>query len=459
MSPYCSSQGVSSADPSAYTSTISVAADEPNGVEVVDVGGRGRSHPRLRGTPPPADRGHASQHASRGCCRRSPFATASRTCAIAGIESALEADLDEDSGGVGGCDQRIHRRQVERDWLLAEHRHGGVRGRGARGARVRRSRLRSRRPSTPAATSSSGVSAASIPSSAATLRARPRSASATVSDERPRAPAACGRGGRRSCPRRQGPERSRVVPRRDRYASARVASMPRITASQASRPVPRRAARRAGRRRAAVLRRLLRDLRARQRRRDRRGAVRDPELADVLPGARTSRRWSTPPSGYARHEEPARRRSHARRSIGPGATNMVTGAALATVNRLPVLLLPGDVFASRRPDPCCSSSEDPQARRRLGERLLPAGVALLRPDLSGRAGRCPRRCRRCACLVEPGGDRCGDARLPAGRAGRGVSTFLRSFSSGASGTSRGPLPDEASLARAVERDPRRRSVR
>src|SRR6185295_5167874 len=36
-------------------------------------------------------------------------------------------------------------------------------------------------------------------------------------------------------------------------------------------------------------------------------------------------------------------------SIGPGATNMVTAAALAHVNRLPVLLLPGDVFASRRP--------------------------------------------------------------------------------------------------------------
>jgi thiamine pyrophosphate-dependent enzyme len=34
-------------------------------------------------------------------------------------------------------------------------------------------------------------------------------------------------------------------------------------------------------------------------------------------------------------------------SIGPGATNMVTGAATATVNRLPVLLLPGDIFASR----------------------------------------------------------------------------------------------------------------
>src|ERR1044072_1978279 len=34
-------------------------------------------------------------------------------------------------------------------------------------------------------------------------------------------------------------------------------------------------------------------------------------------------------------------------SIGPGATNMVTGAAVATINRLPVLLLPGDVFATR----------------------------------------------------------------------------------------------------------------
>src|SRR5438309_9284458 len=34
-------------------------------------------------------------------------------------------------------------------------------------------------------------------------------------------------------------------------------------------------------------------------------------------------------------------------SIGPGATDMVTGAALATINRLPVLLLPGDIFARR----------------------------------------------------------------------------------------------------------------
>ena len=46
-------------------------------------------------------------------------------------------------------------------------------------------------------------------------------------------------------------------------------------------------------------------------------------------------------------------------SIGPGATNMVTGAAAATVNRLPVLLLPGDVFASRRPDPVLQQLETP----------------------------------------------------------------------------------------------------
>jgi len=48
-------------------------------------------------------------------------------------------------------------------------------------------------------------------------------------------------------------------------------------------------------------------------------------------------------------------------SIGPGATNMVTGAAAATVNRLPVLLIPGDLFASRAPDPVLQQLEDPGA--------------------------------------------------------------------------------------------------
>jgi 3D-(3,5/4)-trihydroxycyclohexane-1,2-dione acylhydrolase (decyclizing) len=46
-------------------------------------------------------------------------------------------------------------------------------------------------------------------------------------------------------------------------------------------------------------------------------------------------------------------------SIGPGATNLVTGAALATVNRLPVLLLPGDYFASHAADPVLQQLEHP----------------------------------------------------------------------------------------------------
>ena len=45
-------------------------------------------------------------------------------------------------------------------------------------------------------------------------------------------------------------------------------------------------------------------------------------------------------------------------SIGPGATNMVTAAAVAHVNRLPVLFLPGDVFANRIPDPVLQQVED-----------------------------------------------------------------------------------------------------
>lgn len=46
-------------------------------------------------------------------------------------------------------------------------------------------------------------------------------------------------------------------------------------------------------------------------------------------------------------------------SIGPGATNLLTACALAHVNRLPVLLLPGDVFVSRAPDPVLQQLEDP----------------------------------------------------------------------------------------------------
>ncbi|MFD7322868.1 3D-(3,5/4)-trihydroxycyclohexane-1,2-dione acylhydrolase (decyclizing) [Streptomyces sp. NPDC059875] len=64
--------------------------------------------------------------------------------------------------------------------------------------------------------------------------------------------------------------------------------------------------------------------------------------------------------GYARQSN--RLSAHAvTTSIGPGATNLVTGAALATINRLPVLLMPGDTFATRPADPVLQQLEVPYA--------------------------------------------------------------------------------------------------
>ncbi|MER5545706.1 3D-(3,5/4)-trihydroxycyclohexane-1,2-dione acylhydrolase (decyclizing) [Streptomyces sp. NPDC002589] len=64
--------------------------------------------------------------------------------------------------------------------------------------------------------------------------------------------------------------------------------------------------------------------------------------------------------GYARQAN--RLSTHAvTTSVGPGATNLVTGAALATINHLPVLLLPGDVFATRPADPVLQQLEVPYA--------------------------------------------------------------------------------------------------
>src|ERR671916_1177335 len=82
-------------------------------------------------------------------------------------------------------------------------------------------------------------------------------------------------------------------------------------------------------------------------------------------------------------------------SIGPGATNMLTGAAMATINRLPVLLLPGDIFATRRVDPVLQQLEQPYDgslsvndcfrpvskywdRINRPEQLIPAALAAMR---------------------------------------------------------------------------------
>ena len=136
-------------------------------------------------------------------------------------------------------------------------------------------------------------------------------------------------------------------------------------------------------------------------------------------------------------------------SIGPGATNMVTGAALATVNRLPVLLLPGDVFAAHGAGPGAAAARGAVGRRRLCQRLLPPGLAVLRSAVASGAGD-PGGARGDARADEPGGDGRGHARVPAGRAGRGVRLSRRSSWPSGRGTCRAPVPEEASLARAVD---------
>jgi len=82
-------------------------------------------------------------------------------------------------------------------------------------------------------------------------------------------------------------------------------------------------------------------------------------VRDVLPTYRAHNEQAMAHAAIAYAKAMKRRRFMAcTTSIGPGATNMVTAAALAHVNRLPVLLLPGDVFASRRPDPVLQQVED-----------------------------------------------------------------------------------------------------
>ena len=80
---------------------------------------------------------------------------------------------------------------------------------------------------------------------------------------------------------------------------------------------------------------------------------------DVLPTYRSHNEQAMALAAVAYAKAMRRRRMMAcTTSIGPGATNMVTAAATAHVNRLPVLLLPGDVFANHKPDPVLQQVED-----------------------------------------------------------------------------------------------------
>ena len=97
------------------------------------------------------------------------------------------------------------------------------------------------------------------------------------------------------------------------------------------------------------------------------------QLSDALPfiQGRNEQALAHMASGYAKAT-----RRHATlavtASIGPGAMNLVTGAALATVNRLPVLLLPGDTYATRRQGPVLQQLQHPvEADMSVNDALRP----------------------------------------------------------------------------------------
>ena len=83
------------------------------------------------------------------------------------------------------------------------------------------------------------------------------------------------------------------------------------------------------------------------------------KFRDVVPTWRGQNEQTMAHAAIAYAKTKKRRRAHAvTSSIGPGSTNMVTAAALAHVNRLPLLMICGDVFANRRPDPVLQQIED-----------------------------------------------------------------------------------------------------
>ena len=131
--------------------------------------------------------------------------------------------------------------------------------------------------------------------------------------------------------------------------------------------------------------------------------------------------------GFAKANRPASRRSPCTSSIGPGATNMITGAALATINRLPVLLLPGDTTRPGTRGRCCSSSSTrSSADVSVNDCFRPVARffdRITRPEQLLTA--LPEAMR---VLTEPGRDGRGHDRAAAGRPGRTPTTSRRTSS-------------------------------
>ena len=122
-----------------------------------------------------------------------------------------------------------------------------------------------------------------------------------------------------------------------------------------------------------------------------------PDRPDYLPYylARNEQAMVHAAVGYARMRN--RRQALAcTASIGPGSTNMLTGAALATINRMPVLLLPSDIFATRVASPVLQELEDPV--RTMCRSTTRSGRCRGSSTASGGPSSFRRRCwPRCAC--------------------------------------------------------------
>ena len=157
-------------------------------------------------------------------------------------------------------------------------------------------------------------------------------------------------------------------------------------------------------------------------------------------------------------------KAHARRrmmacttSIGPGATNMVTAAAVAHVNRLPVLLLPGDVFANRRPGPGPPAGRGLRRSRRSPPTTASGpsrgtGTGSRAPSSSSRASRRRSRSSRTRPPAAP-------RRWPCPRTSRRrPSTTPSTSSSRASTGSAAPGADPAELAAVADRLRRARAA-
>ena len=111
--------------------------------------------------------------------------------------------------------------------------------------------------------------------------------------------------------------------------------------------------------------------------------------------------------GYARHAQPAAD-AGVHRLDRPGRDQHGHRRGAGDDQPAPVLLLPGDIFATRVAEPGAAGARGPARRRRLGQRRVPAGLAVLRPGQPARAA-APRAARRDAGADRPGRDRRGHA--------------------------------------------------